>query len=110
MFTPNCKRCPFAQKFIGGVLILPKSCTFCPLGQIWLEISINSCHVQCTRGYNNLFLSTPSIFSLYDKNKKKRDDPPYLLPLSSLSYTQFSAQCKQSNFVVFFLYLSLTSS
>ncbi|MFS8023959.1 hypothetical protein Hanom_Chr16g01457691 [Helianthus anomalus] len=46
MFTSNCRRCPFGQKFIGGVLNLPKSCTFCPVNQTWLEISVNSCHVQ----------------------------------------------------------------
>ncbi|MFS7907712.1 hypothetical protein Hanom_Chr01g00074551 [Helianthus anomalus] len=33
MFTSNFRRCPFGQKFTGGVLYLSKSCTFCPLGQ-----------------------------------------------------------------------------
>ncbi|MFS8025350.1 hypothetical protein Hanom_Chr16g01473921 [Helianthus anomalus] len=33
MFTSNCRRCPFDQNFIGGVLYLSKSCTLCPLGQ-----------------------------------------------------------------------------
>ncbi|KAJ0947527.1 hypothetical protein HanRHA438_Chr01g0016201 [Helianthus annuus] len=37
MFTSNCRRCPFGQKFTGGVLNLSKSCTLCPLGQTWLE-------------------------------------------------------------------------
>ncbi|KAJ0627968.1 hypothetical protein HanRHA438_Chr01g0037051 [Helianthus annuus] len=48
MFTSNYRRCLFGQKFIGAVLNLPKFYTFCPLGQNWLEISVNSCHVQCT--------------------------------------------------------------
>ncbi|MFS7935047.1 hypothetical protein Hanom_Chr05g00398841 [Helianthus anomalus] len=48
MFTSNCRHCPFGEKFTGGVLNLPKSCTFCPLGQTWLEMSVNSFHVQCT--------------------------------------------------------------
>ncbi|KAJ0434103.1 hypothetical protein HanIR_Chr17g0877671 [Helianthus annuus] len=46
MFKSNCRRCPFSQKFTGGVLNLPKSCTFCTLGQTWLKISVNSYHVQ----------------------------------------------------------------
>ncbi|MFS7967593.1 hypothetical protein Hanom_Chr09g00787531 [Helianthus anomalus] len=48
MFTSNFRRCPLAQKLTGGVLYLSKSCTFCPLDQTWLEISVNSCHIQCT--------------------------------------------------------------
>ncbi|MFS7923786.1 hypothetical protein Hanom_Chr03g00264911 [Helianthus anomalus] len=40
MFTSNYRRCPFGQKFTGDVLNLLKSCTFCPLGQTWLEISV----------------------------------------------------------------------
>ncbi|MFS7970713.1 hypothetical protein Hanom_Chr09g00824151 [Helianthus anomalus] len=48
MLTSNCRRCPFGQKFTGGVLKLSKSCTFCPLGQTWLEISVKNYHVQCT--------------------------------------------------------------
>ncbi|MFS7961065.1 hypothetical protein Hanom_Chr08g00710381 [Helianthus anomalus] len=48
MFTSNCRRCLFGQKFTGGVLNLSKSCTFCPLSQTWLEISVKNCHVQCT--------------------------------------------------------------
>ncbi|MFS7933008.1 hypothetical protein Hanom_Chr04g00374691 [Helianthus anomalus] len=48
MFTSNYRRCPLAQKFTGSVLNLSKSCTFCPLGQTWLEISVKNCHVQCT--------------------------------------------------------------
>ncbi|MFS7973322.1 hypothetical protein Hanom_Chr09g00855251 [Helianthus anomalus] len=50
MFTSNCRRYPFGKKFTGGVLNLSKSCTFCPLDQTWLEISVKNCHVQCTRG------------------------------------------------------------
>ncbi|MFS7986113.1 hypothetical protein Hanom_Chr11g01006571 [Helianthus anomalus] len=42
MFTSNCRRCPFCQKFTGGVLNLSKSCKFCSLGQTWLEIMILS--------------------------------------------------------------------
>ncbi|MFS8026507.1 hypothetical protein Hanom_Chr16g01487551 [Helianthus anomalus] len=48
MFTSNFRRCPFGQKFTGGVLYLSKSCTSCPLGQTWLEISVKKCNVQCT--------------------------------------------------------------
>ncbi|MFS7960089.1 hypothetical protein Hanom_Chr08g00698871 [Helianthus anomalus] len=48
MFTSNFRGCPFGQKFIGGVLNLSKSYTFCPLVQTWLEISVKNCHVQCT--------------------------------------------------------------
>ncbi|MFS7977720.1 hypothetical protein Hanom_Chr10g00907331 [Helianthus anomalus] len=57
MFTSNCRHCPFGQKCTGGVLRLnlSKSCTFCPLGQTWLEISVNSCHVQS--------VADPEIFS-----------------------------------------------
>ncbi|MFS7985080.1 hypothetical protein Hanom_Chr11g00994211 [Helianthus anomalus] len=50
MFTSNCRHWPFGQKFIGGVLNLSKSCTFCPLVQTWLEISVKKCHVHCTLG------------------------------------------------------------
>ncbi|MFS8010496.1 hypothetical protein Hanom_Chr14g01297821 [Helianthus anomalus] len=31
MFTPNCKRCPLAQKLISFILYVSKSCTGCPL-------------------------------------------------------------------------------
>ncbi|MFS7898245.1 hypothetical protein Hanom_Chr15g01405071 [Helianthus anomalus] len=48
MFTSNSRRCPFGQKFTGGVLYLSKSCTFCPLCQILLEISVKNFHVQFT--------------------------------------------------------------
>ncbi|MFS7977309.1 hypothetical protein Hanom_Chr10g00902501 [Helianthus anomalus] len=48
MFTSNFRRCSFGQKFTGGVLYLSISCTFCPLDQTWLEISVKKCHVQCT--------------------------------------------------------------
>ncbi|MFS7914865.1 hypothetical protein Hanom_Chr02g00158601 [Helianthus anomalus] len=33
MFTPNCWRCPLAQKLTSFVLNVSKSCTLCPLGQ-----------------------------------------------------------------------------
>ncbi|MFS7963458.1 hypothetical protein Hanom_Chr08g00738301 [Helianthus anomalus] len=33
MFTSNCRRCTFSQKFTGGVLNLPKSYMFCHLDQ-----------------------------------------------------------------------------
>ncbi|MFS7979653.1 hypothetical protein Hanom_Chr10g00930281 [Helianthus anomalus] len=46
MFTSNCRRCSFGQKFPGGVLTFSKSCTFCPLAKPELEISIKHCHVQ----------------------------------------------------------------
>ncbi|MFS7931805.1 hypothetical protein Hanom_Chr04g00360331 [Helianthus anomalus] len=42
------RRCPFGQKFTGDVLYLSKSCTFCPLGQTWLEISVKKYHMQYT--------------------------------------------------------------
>ncbi|MFS7910096.1 hypothetical protein Hanom_Chr02g00102311 [Helianthus anomalus] len=45
MFTSNCRRCPFGQKFTGAALNLSKSCTFCPLQQTWLEISVKT--VMC---------------------------------------------------------------
>ncbi|MFS8016810.1 hypothetical protein Hanom_Chr15g01372931 [Helianthus anomalus] len=44
MFTSNFRRCSFGQKFTGGVIYLSKSCTFCRLGQTWLEISVKKCH------------------------------------------------------------------
>ncbi|MFS8017167.1 hypothetical protein Hanom_Chr15g01377171 [Helianthus anomalus] len=47
MFTSNFRCfCPFGQKVTGGVLYLSKSCTFCPLGQTWLEISVKKSHMQ----------------------------------------------------------------
>ncbi|MFS7930644.1 hypothetical protein Hanom_Chr04g00346671 [Helianthus anomalus] len=48
MFTSNFRRCPLGQKLTGGVLYLSKSCTFCPLGQTWLESLVKICHVQGT--------------------------------------------------------------
>ncbi|MFS7996692.1 hypothetical protein Hanom_Chr12g01132801 [Helianthus anomalus] len=48
MFTSNCRRCPFGQKFTGGVLNLSKSCTFCHLGQTQLDFLVKSGHVHCT--------------------------------------------------------------
>ncbi|MFS7956414.1 hypothetical protein Hanom_Chr07g00654371 [Helianthus anomalus] len=48
MFTLNCRRCPFDQKFTGGVLNVSKSYTFCPLYQTWLEILVKNCYEQCT--------------------------------------------------------------
>ncbi|MFS8008526.1 hypothetical protein Hanom_Chr14g01273831 [Helianthus anomalus] len=48
MFTSNCRRYPFGQKFTGGVLNLSKSCTLCPLRQTQLEFLVRSCHVPCT--------------------------------------------------------------
>ncbi|MFS7961890.1 hypothetical protein Hanom_Chr08g00720311 [Helianthus anomalus] len=48
MFTPNCRSYHFFQKFKGGVLNLPKSCTLCRLGQTQLEFSVKLCHVQGT--------------------------------------------------------------
>ncbi|MFS8025149.1 hypothetical protein Hanom_Chr16g01471521 [Helianthus anomalus] len=48
MFTSNFRRCPFGQKFTGGVLYLPKSCTFCPLDQTQLDFLVKSSHVQGT--------------------------------------------------------------
>ncbi|MFS7996397.1 putative non-specific serine/threonine protein kinase [Helianthus anomalus] len=42
------ERCPFGQKFTGGVLYLSKSCTFCPLGQTQLDFLVKSSHVQGT--------------------------------------------------------------
>ncbi|MFS7970626.1 hypothetical protein Hanom_Chr09g00823111 [Helianthus anomalus] len=48
MFTSNFRRCPLAQKLTGGVLYLSKSCTFCPLSQIQLDVLVKSGHVQGT--------------------------------------------------------------
>ncbi|MFS7959428.1 hypothetical protein Hanom_Chr08g00691011 [Helianthus anomalus] len=31
MFTPNCRRCPLAQKLTSFVLYVSESCTVCPL-------------------------------------------------------------------------------
>ncbi|MFS7952199.1 hypothetical protein Hanom_Chr07g00604161 [Helianthus anomalus] len=50
MFTSNFRRCPFGQNLADGVLYLSKSCTFCPLGQTWLENSVKKCQLQCTWG------------------------------------------------------------
>ncbi|MFS7907113.1 hypothetical protein Hanom_Chr01g00067451 [Helianthus anomalus] len=36
-FTPNCKRCPLAQKLTGSVLFVSKSYMLCPLGQTQLD-------------------------------------------------------------------------
>ncbi|KAF5755653.1 hypothetical protein HanXRQr2_Chr17g0805181 [Helianthus annuus] len=48
VFTPNCKRCPLAQKLTSFVLNVPKSCTLCPLGQTQLDFLVKSNHVQNT--------------------------------------------------------------
>ncbi|MFS7950406.1 putative ATPase, AAA-type, core, P-loop containing nucleoside triphosphate hydrolase [Helianthus anomalus] len=42
MYTSNCSRCPFGQKFTDSVFYLSKYCTFCPLGQTWLEIPLKN--------------------------------------------------------------------
>ncbi|KAJ0457516.1 hypothetical protein HanRHA438_Chr15g0724031 [Helianthus annuus] len=62
MFTSNCRRCSFSQKFTGGVLNLLKSCTFYPLGQTWLEISVNFCQMHMRVKYS-FSLSTPISIS-----------------------------------------------
>ncbi|MFS7940448.1 hypothetical protein Hanom_Chr05g00464541 [Helianthus anomalus] len=61
MFTSNCRCCPFGQKFTGGVLNLSKSCTFCPLGQTWLEISIKTVMCNAHEGKMVISLSTLSF-------------------------------------------------
>ncbi|MFS8002312.1 hypothetical protein Hanom_Chr13g01200631 [Helianthus anomalus] len=48
MFTPNCRRCPLAQKFTSFFLNVSKSCTLCPLGQTQLDFSVKYSHVLCT--------------------------------------------------------------
>ncbi|MFS7916718.1 hypothetical protein Hanom_Chr03g00180621 [Helianthus anomalus] len=48
MFTPNCRRCPFFQKFTGGVLNVSKSYKLCPLGQTQLDFLVKFGHVPCT--------------------------------------------------------------
>ncbi|MFS8013018.1 hypothetical protein Hanom_Chr14g01327811 [Helianthus anomalus] len=48
MFTPNCRRCPLAQKLTSFVLNVSKSCTLCPLGQTQLGFFVKSGHVPCT--------------------------------------------------------------
>ncbi|MFS8017509.1 hypothetical protein Hanom_Chr15g01381241 [Helianthus anomalus] len=60
-FISNFRRCPFGQKFTGGVLYLLKSCTFCPLGQTWLEISVKNVMCNAHEGKMVIFLSTLSI-------------------------------------------------
>ncbi|MFS7963835.1 hypothetical protein Hanom_Chr08g00742981 [Helianthus anomalus] len=47
-FTPNCRRCPLAQKLTSFVLNVLKSCTLCPLGQTQLKFLVKSGHVQGT--------------------------------------------------------------
>ncbi|MFS8024530.1 hypothetical protein Hanom_Chr16g01464341 [Helianthus anomalus] len=65
IFTSNFRRCHFGQKFTGSVLYLSKSCTFCPLGQTWLEISIKNVMYNAHEGKMVIFLSTLSIPHLY---------------------------------------------
>ncbi|MFS7900198.1 hypothetical protein Hanom_Chr00s099417g01803101 [Helianthus anomalus] len=48
MFISNFRRCPFGQKFAGGVLYLSKSCTFCHLNQTHLDFLVKYSHVQGT--------------------------------------------------------------
>ncbi|MFS7940240.1 hypothetical protein Hanom_Chr05g00462141 [Helianthus anomalus] len=45
MFTPNCRRCPLAQKLTSSVLNVSKSYTLCPLGQTQLDFFVKSGHV-----------------------------------------------------------------
>ncbi|MFS7910681.1 hypothetical protein Hanom_Chr02g00109061 [Helianthus anomalus] len=61
MFTPNCRRCPFAQKLTSFVLNVPKSCTLCPLGQTQLDFLVKSGHVSCTWGHYCTFISFGTI-------------------------------------------------
>ncbi|MFS7909658.1 hypothetical protein Hanom_Chr02g00097201 [Helianthus anomalus] len=42
MFTPNCRRCPLAQKLTSFVLNVSKSYTLCPLGQTQLDFFVKS--------------------------------------------------------------------
>ncbi|MFS8006990.1 hypothetical protein Hanom_Chr14g01255691 [Helianthus anomalus] len=42
MFTPNCRRCPLAQKFTSFVFNVSKSCTLCPLSQTQLNFLVKS--------------------------------------------------------------------
>ncbi|MFS7961647.1 hypothetical protein Hanom_Chr08g00717561 [Helianthus anomalus] len=74
MFTSNFWRCPFAQKFTSIVLYLLKSCTFCPLVQTWLKISVKKCIAHECKMV--IFLSTLSIPHLY----------PSPTPTSSLQF------------------------
>ncbi|MFS7923225.1 hypothetical protein Hanom_Chr03g00258171 [Helianthus anomalus] len=81
MFTSNCRRCPFGQKFTGGVLNLLKSCTFCPLGQTWLEISVKNYHVQ---GKMVIYLSTfQYAFSCFPKRPKQPTKPDHQIGILS---------------------------
>ncbi|MFS7945947.1 hypothetical protein Hanom_Chr06g00530211 [Helianthus anomalus] len=48
MFTPNCRRCPLAQKLTSSVLNVPKSCTLCPLALTQLDFLVKYGHVPCT--------------------------------------------------------------
>ncbi|MFS8004569.1 hypothetical protein Hanom_Chr13g01227401 [Helianthus anomalus] len=57
MFTPNCRRCPLAQKLTGYVLNVSKSCTLCPLALTQLTFLVKSGHVPCTCGHSRHFSS-----------------------------------------------------
>ncbi|MFS7903371.1 hypothetical protein Hanom_Chr01g00023261 [Helianthus anomalus] len=46
MFTPNCRRCPLAQKLTSFILSVSKSCTLCLLGQTQLNFLVKYDHVQ----------------------------------------------------------------
>ncbi|MFS7993575.1 hypothetical protein Hanom_Chr12g01095741 [Helianthus anomalus] len=48
MFTPNCRRCPLAQKLTSYVLNVSKSCTLYPLALTQLIFLVKYGHVPCT--------------------------------------------------------------
>ncbi|MFS7911277.1 hypothetical protein Hanom_Chr02g00116231 [Helianthus anomalus] len=70
MFRSNFRRCPFGQKFTGSVLYLSKSCTFCPLGQTWLEISVKKCHTKrlCEKASQEIWFAGVSPRKLFSNS------------------------------------------
>ncbi|MFS8012595.1 hypothetical protein Hanom_Chr14g01322721 [Helianthus anomalus] len=55
MFTPNCRRCPLAQKLTRFVLYVSKYCTVCPLSLTQSDFLVKCAHVPCTCGHACLF-------------------------------------------------------
>ncbi|MFS7951413.1 hypothetical protein Hanom_Chr07g00594841 [Helianthus anomalus] len=55
MFTPNCRRCPLAQKLTSSVLNVSKSCTLCPLGQTQLNFFVKLYYTRIIWSFNLVF-------------------------------------------------------
>ncbi|MFS8035053.1 hypothetical protein Hanom_Chr17g01588501 [Helianthus anomalus] len=51
MFTPNCRRCPLAQKLTSFVLNVLKSCVLCPLGQTQLDFFVKSDYTRVFKSF-----------------------------------------------------------